>query len=105
MFIKFSPQRGDDSLELELTGPDRIRVNGELFNFGPIEEGDHIEHGIVPSKWIVGKVSRINGEVDLTIILPHGINPPPHVAFPDPIHVSEPGRIALPTEEFNDVDT
>lgn len=93
MHISFSPQRRDDTLTLERTGPDRIRINGELFNFGPLADGDTLPYGEVPCEWIVGPVERIGGVVHLTLILPHGPNPTGAQAFPQPIHITEDGPI------------
>lgn len=102
MIIHFSPQRRDDTLTLEKTG-DRLRINGELFNFSPLGEGDTIQAGPVtssiPCEWIVGPVERINGEIHLTLILPHGSKPSNAVAFPEPMHVVEDGPIAVPRDE------
>lgn len=91
MHIEFSPQRRDDTLTLELTAPDRIRINGELFNFGPLAEGDVLP--AVPCEWILGPVTRKDGEVHLTLILPHGPNPTEAQAFPQPLTVTEIGPI------------
>lgn len=95
MRILFSPQRRDDALTLEKTG-DRLRINGELFNFNPLAEGDTIPAGEIPCDWILGPVERIDGEIHLTLILPHGPNPSHAVAFPEPITVAEDGPIAIP---------
>lgn len=94
MRISFTPQRRDDTLTLELTAPDRIRINGDLFNFGPLNEGDVLPE--VPCEWIVGPVVRQDGEIHLTLILPHGPNPSQAVAFPQPIVVTEDGPVAVP---------
>lgn len=102
MRISFSPQSRYDTLTLERTSPDRVRINGELFNFGPLAEGDTIPAGEVPCEWIAGPVERIDGEIHLTLILPHGPNPSQAVAFPEPIHVTQDGPITLPGE--TDVD-
>lgn len=103
MFISFSPQRRDDVLTLEKTHGDRLRINGELFNFNPLEDGDTIPAGEIPCEWIVGPVERIEGELHLTLILPHGPSPSRAVAFPEPITVTEDGPINLP--EQTNVDT
>lgn len=95
MKISFSPQRRDDSLALERVSPDRLRINGELFNFGPLAEGDKISPDRIPCEWICGPVERINGEIHLTLILPHGPNPSQAVAFPEPISVSENGPVDI----------
>lgn len=96
MHISFTPQRCDDTLDIEQTSPDRLRINGELFNFGPLPDGGTIPE--VPSEWIIGPVHRIGGGVHLTLILPHGPNPSQAVAFPEPIHVTQDGPISLPGE-------
>lgn len=106
MRISFSPQRRDDALSLEKSNGDRLRINGELFNFNPLNEGDKIPAGGVPCEWVVGPVERIDGVVCLTLILPHGPNPSQPVAFPEAITVTEDGPIELPVdkEEPADVD-
>lgn len=110
MRISFSPQRRDDQLVLEKSLGDRLRINGELFNFNPLAEGDAIPAGAIPSDWIVGPVERVDGEVCLTVILPHGPNPSAGVAFPEAIIVAEDGPITIPhdpapqPEETDNVD-
>lgn len=97
MRISFSPQRRDDSLVLEKTSGDRLRINGELFNFNTLHDGDSIPE--VPSDWIVGPVEKVDGEVRLTVILPHGPNPSQAVAFPEPITVTDDGPIDVPHDK------
>lgn len=105
MIITFAPQRRDDRLTLEKTSGDRLRINGNLFNFDTMNDGDVIPAGSVPCDWIIGTVEKVNGEVRLTIILPHGPNPPRYVAFPEPITVTTDGPIAIPQAPENvDVD-
>ena len=104
MRISFFPRRLDDTLTLERTSDDRLRINGELFNFNTLADGDQIPSGAIPCEWIVGPVTREDGVVHLTVILPFGPNPSQAVAFPDPIIVTEDGPIALPGEEPADVD-
>lgn len=104
MRISFAPQRRDDTLTIEQTTTDRLRINGELFNFATMEDGDVIPSGTIPCDWIAGPVKKIDGEVRLTLILPNGPNPSQAVAFPEPITVTEDGPIALPGEEAADVD-
>lgn len=107
MRIKLSPCRMDGTLELEKSSGDRLRINGELFNFNPLEDGDTIPAGAIPCEWIVGPVERIDGEVQVTVILPHGPNPSQAVAFPEPMTVTEDGPITVPCDEEvpSDVDS
>lgn len=95
MHITLSPQRRDDTLTATLIG-DVLTLNGQAFDFGPLPEGATLPAEAIDSDWIAGPVSRIDGELHLTLRLPHGPNPSRAVAFPEPIHVSEDGPIALP---------
>lgn len=96
MRIAFSPQRRDDALTLEKTNGDRLRINGELFNFNALNDGDVIPARTIPCEWITGPVEKVDGEVRLTVILPHGPNPSQGVAFPEPITVTDDGPITVP---------
>lgn len=98
MIISFSPQRRDDALTLEKTSGDRLRINGELFNFDPLEDGWTIPAGAIPCEWIVGPVDRIDGVVHLTLILPHGAQPETWQAFPAAIDVTDDGPVDIPVD-------
>lgn len=100
MQIKLSPQRLDGTLIASKAG-DVLTLNGEAFDFTQLPEGATLPTEATASDWIVGPVSRINGELHLTLRLPHGPNPSQAVAFPEPIHVTEDGPIALPTDEVS----
>lgn len=102
MRISFSPQRRDDSLTLEKTSGDRLRINGELFNFNTLNDGDVIPAGTIPCDWIVGPVEKVDGELRLTVILPHGPYPSRAVAFPEPITVTDDGPIEVPHDEASE---
>lgn len=95
MQIKLSPQRRDDNLTATLAG-DVLTLNGVELDFSPLPEGATLPAEAIDSDWIVGPVSRIDGDLHLTLRLPHGPNPSQAVAFPDPIYVTEDGPIALP---------
>ncbi|MHA6690608.1 hypothetical protein [Devosia sp. A449] len=97
MKITFEPQYNPAPLVLANSG-DVLSINGDLFDFSGLQDGDVIPSGAVPSIWIIGPVQRIDGEIHLTLILPHGPNPSPAVAFPEPITVTEDGPIAIPAD-------
>lgn len=100
MQIKLSPQRLDGTLIASKAG-DVLTLNGEAFDFGPVPEGATLPAEAIASDWIVGPVSRIYGELHLTLLMPHGPNPSLAVAFPEPIHVTEDGPISLPSDEVS----
>lgn len=101
MLIKFSPQRSDNKLVVIKNG-DELAVNGDEYDFSVIPEGATLLE--VPGEFFVGPVSRLNGELELTLILPHGPNPPKNVAFPKNITVLEDGEVSFPSHfyEAND---
>lgn len=103
MKISLAPQRRDDRLTLSKAG-DTLTINGSVFDFSSLPDGATIPAGSVPCDWIVGPIERAGGALTLTLLLPHGPNPPPHVAFPDPMIDPPDGEIALPTMEAADVD-
>lgn len=95
MHITLSPVRLDEALTASRAG-DVLTLNGEAFDFGPVPEGATLPAEAIASDWIVGPVSRIDGDLHLTLRLPHGPNPSRAVAFPEPIHVTQDGPIPLP---------
>lgn len=95
MQIKFNPQRRDDSLSVVKQG-DTLIVNGTEYDFSAVPEGATLPADAIDSDLFSGNVERINGELVLTLTLPHGPNPSKAVAFPEPITVSEDGPVLLP---------
>ncbi len=98
MRISFGPQRRDDALALVKAG-DVLTINGEDFDFSTLPDGASIPTGTIPCDWVIGDAERIDGIIHLTIILPHGPDAPPEVAFAEPITVSVDGPIVLPGQE------
>jgi hypothetical protein len=98
MKISLSPQRRDDSLVVIKDG-DKLRINGELFSFISLPDGATIPAGEVPCEWIVGPVERIDGQINLTLVLPHGPNPSQAVAFPEALIDPADGPLALPFDQ------
>lgn len=95
MHITLSPVRMDETLTASRSG-DVLTLNGEAFDFGPLPEGATLPAEAIDSEWIVGPVLRIDGELHLTLRLPHGPNPSEAVAFPEPVTVTADGPIPLP---------
>ena len=98
MHITLSPVRLDEPLAATRAG-DVLTLNGEAFDFTQLPEVATLPAEAIDSDWIVGPVSRIDGELHLTLRLPHGPNPRQAVAFPEQVHVTEDGPVALPGNE------
>lgn len=97
MRVSLSPMRHDGTLAVEKSG-DVLTINGEAFDFSSLPDGATIPAGAVPCDWIVGPVERVDGDLHLTLILPHGPNPTQAVAFPVPLINPPDGPIVLPAD-------
>ncbi|MFU2327725.1 hypothetical protein [Pseudomonas sp. NFX98] len=95
MRIVLEPQRRDDHLEVVKAG-DTLSVNGEIFDFSPVVEGDTLPATAIHSGWFTGQVDRINGELVLTMILPNPWNFSPEQAFPIPLESVPDGPVVFP---------
>ena len=95
MKIFLSPQRRDDTLSVVRRG-DLLVVNDEPFDFSAVGEGDILPRSAIESEWFAGDVTRVNGELELTLILPNPANFSQAQAFPAPITVTKNGPVVLP---------
>lgn len=99
MIIRLSPIRCDSSLTASRFA-DIILINGEGYDFSALPSGATIPAGNVPCDWIVGPVSRTGaGDLTLTLLLPHGMDPSNEVAFPEPIINPPDGPLDLPFDQ------
>lgn len=97
MHISFSPQRRDDVLTVSKAG-DVLTINGDPVDFSIIPDGATLPAAAIGNEWIAGPVERIDGVLHVTLLLPHGPDPSPAVAFPEPITVAADGPIAVPAD-------
>jgi hypothetical protein len=96
MLIKLSPIRSDKTLVVSKKD-DVLTVNGEVFDFSPLKEGQVLPAGAINSEWFFGDVMRVDGELILTLFMPHGQNPSEAVAFPKDLIKVRNGKVKLPT--------
>lgn len=97
MIIKLSPQRRDDALTVTKAG-EVLTINGETFDFSVIPDGATLPAAAVKSEWIGGDVSRIDGALNLTLLLPHGPNATEAQRFPADIVDPPDGEVDLPKD-------
>lgn len=95
MRIILSPQRRDDTLTLERNG-DALTINGEVFDFAGLAEGDLLPREAVGTPWLASDVKRVDGHITLTLLLPHGPNAPHETRYPTDIIDPPDGPVALP---------
>ena len=87
MKINFTPQRRDDDLLLTVAG-DVVSVNGVAYDLSVITEGATLPAAATDCLLLSGDISRINGELSLTVFLPHKADPHKAIAFPEPVNIS-----------------
>ncbi len=95
MKLIFSPQRRDAVLTLSKTG-DAITVNGTVYDFSPLPDGATLPREAIDCEWICGNVERVNGELVIPILLPHGPDASEAARFPEPLTVTSDGQVVLP---------
>jgi hypothetical protein len=95
MKITLVPQRRDDNLIVSKAG-ETLTINGTAFDFSVIPEGATLPASAVDCEYITGSVERINGVLQISLVLPHGPNPSQEVAFPAPIVNPPDGVLELP---------
>ena len=95
MQITLIPQRSDDTLTASKSG-DTLTINGIAYDFSVIPDGATLPASAVDCEYITGNVERINGVLQISLILPHGPNPSQAVAFPEPLINPADGVLELP---------
>ena len=95
MKINLSPQRRDDTLAVTKQG-DILTINGTTYDFSQLPDGGTLPADAVDCEFVIGSVDRVNGELELTLLLPHGPNASEAARFPE--HIIDPadGEVELP---------
>ncbi|OUO89994.1 hypothetical protein B5F39_13900 [Cloacibacillus sp. An23] len=75
---------------------DALIVNGETYDFAQLTEGSTLPADAIDSEYFVGDVKRENGDIELTLLLPIGLNATEAQRFPEQITVSADGAVTLP---------
>ena len=95
MNINLSPQRRDDTLTVVKQG-DTLTISGTAYDFSQLPDGGALPADAVDCKYIIGSVNRVDGELELTLLLPHGANASEAARFPGPIIDPADGEVELP---------
>ncbi|MFV3287064.1 hypothetical protein ACNFCI_23945, partial [Pseudomonas sp. NY15356] len=101
MIIKLSPVRSDLPLAVVKTG-DQLEINGVSLDFSRLADGSTLPAEAVSSSFIVAPVERVNGDLVVTLMLPHATDAPESARFPIDIRDPADGRVPLPGLEWSD---
>ena len=95
MRLTLSPIRSDRALEITKTN-DTLTINGVPYDFSQLPNGATLPREAIGCEFIVSDVNRVNGEIELTILLPHDANASHEARFPEPIVMTTNGQVVLP---------
>jgi hypothetical protein len=95
MIIKLSPQRRDDTLTVTKAG-DVLTINGMEYDFSQVPDGGLLPRDAVDCPWLASDVERVDGELLLTLLLPHGADASEAARFPEPLTDVPDGEVELP---------
>ncbi|SNT26372.1 hypothetical protein [Antarctobacter heliothermus] len=95
MNITLVPQRRDTPLVAVKSG-DVLALNGEAFDFSPLQDGDVLPSEAIASDLFAGPVTRITGVLQISLVLPIGAHAPEEARFPLPLSDVPDGKILLP---------
>jgi hypothetical protein len=98
MNITLVPQRRDTPLHAEKSG-DILTLNGEAFDFSPLQEGDVLPADAIASDLFAGPVTRIDGVLQISLVLPIGATAPEGARFPISLEAVPDGILPLPDFE------
>ena len=105
MKIKLSPMRMDERLDAYING-DILTVNGIALDFRQLQDDEQLPCSAIDSPWIMSDVHRIQGDIHITLRLPHGPNAPHETRFPaaftEPMTVIS-GPVPLPPYNAEEV--
>ncbi len=90
--INLSPQRSDNNLTIIKSG-EVLTINGIAYDLADITEGATLPN---PGGDFTQDITRTNGNVELTLLFPHGANAPEEQRFPQPIVNPADGEVILP---------
>lgn len=97
MIINLSPVRMDELLTVEKVG-ETLRLNGELFDFSALDDGSTLPAEAISSKWVCSPVERVDGNLIVTLLMPHGAEAGERSRFPVALVNPADGRLLLPTD-------
>lgn len=84
-----------DCLTASVAG-DSLTVNGLVFDFSPLSDGDSLPRAAFPDKWVLG-ARRDAGQVHVSLLFPIPPEASYEARFPEPINAGD-GDVLLPWE-------
>lgn len=99
MKIYFDPIRYRAALEVVKAG-DVLTINGVAFDFSVVPEGALLPSSAVACEFVRGDITRVDGALSLTLLLPYDVTSPNHRFDPAPLDSPPDGLLVLPQPEY-----
>lgn len=101
--IKFSPTRTDfmELLTVSVKGF-IVTVNGEVFDFSPLQDGDTLHPDAVDSLYFTGDISRTGDDLNIVLLMPYRFTEDMDILFPEAVSVKS-GVVKVPTDRQKEV--
>lgn len=96
--IKFYPTRSDDMelLTVKVKGF-VLTVNGEVFDFSPLQDGDTLHPDAVESLYFTDHITRIGDDLSVGLLMPYRFTDDKDITFPEDVSVKT-GIVKVPTD-------
>jgi hypothetical protein len=96
MILNYFPQLRSDALTLSKNG-DILTINGEEIDFEPLESGTKLPSEVCQeySPFLLAAQRNNDGELELTLLLPHGQDATQAARFPQPVTAID-GLVEVP---------
>lgn len=101
MIITLSPVRAEGRLSLARQG-DTLWIDGVALDFASLAEGGVLPREALACDRLLSDVVRRDGQLHLTLMFPHGPNPPEEARFPAPVVAQSDGPVALPPADADE---
>lgn len=102
VIIQFSPVYTDGLPTLKSISIEgyAITINGELFDFSPLEKGYELALEAIGSKLFADKaVMSVDGVLSIVLLMPYDEATATHaIRFPEPVTVTADGQVDIPTD-------
>lgn len=95
MKLILSPQSRSDVLTVSAKG-DVLTINGVALDFSQLPNGATLPRSAIDCPWIAGDVTRIDGVLQVPMVLPNGSDASDAARFPQPITTTQNGPVELP---------
>ena len=99
MIINLSPQVREDTIKVSKYG-DVLVINGNEFDFGPLPEGAYLPVDAIAGEYFVNGVTRVDGQIEITLVFPIPWWAPDEWKFPFPIINPKDGEVQMPTDSL-----